>query len=71
MEDLELKGGEFGQSLQHIGVDGVARALEGLARLHGCLVGKSEARQSCMAAELDADASGQRPARDHVGVRPD
>ena len=35
MEDLELKGGEFGQSLQHIGVDGVARALEGLARLHG------------------------------------
>jgi hypothetical protein len=35
MEDLELLGGEFGQSLQHIGVDGVARALEGLARLHG------------------------------------
>jgi hypothetical protein len=35
MEDLALKGGEFGQSLQHIGVDGVARALEGLARLHG------------------------------------
>jgi hypothetical protein len=35
MEDLELKGGEFGQSLQHTGVDGVARALQGLARLHG------------------------------------
>jgi hypothetical protein len=35
MEDLELRGGQFGQSLQHTGVDGVARALEGLARLHG------------------------------------
>jgi ecdysteroid kinase len=35
MEDLELQGGVFGQSLQHTGVDKVARALEGLARLHG------------------------------------
>jgi hypothetical protein len=35
MEDLALQDGEFGQSLQHTGVDGVARALEGLARLHG------------------------------------
>jgi Ecdysteroid kinase-like family len=35
MEDLALQNGEFGQSLQHTGIDKVARALEGLARLHG------------------------------------
>src|ERR1700733_4077189 len=28
MEDLALRGGEFGNSLQHIGVDAVASALE-------------------------------------------
>jgi hypothetical protein len=37
LEDLRELGGTFGHSLQHSGVDGVARALEGLARLHGGL----------------------------------
>ena len=35
MEDLVADGGRFGHSTDHLGVDGVARALETLARLHG------------------------------------
>ena len=37
LEDLTLRGGHFGLSTQHPGVDGVATALEGLAQLHGDL----------------------------------
>lgn len=40
LEDLTLRGGTFGHSLQHTGVDGVARSLEGLAQLHGDLWNK-------------------------------
>lgn len=35
MEDLVALGGTFGNSRQHLGVDGVALGLETLARLHG------------------------------------
>lgn len=35
MEDLIAEGGTFGHSTHHIGIDGVAHGLEGLARLHG------------------------------------
>jgi hypothetical protein len=35
MEDLVADGGRFGHSTDHLGVEGVARALETLARLHG------------------------------------
>jgi hypothetical protein len=45
LEDLARKGGEFGHSLQHTGVDGVARALEGLARLHGAWWGNPKLDQ--------------------------
>jgi hypothetical protein len=39
LEDLVDKGGEFGFSLHKNGIDGVARALTGLAGLHGSLWG--------------------------------
>jgi len=35
MEDLALTGGRFGHSTDHLGVEGIALALESLARLHG------------------------------------
>jgi hypothetical protein len=35
LEDLVELGGEFGSTYQHIGVDGVARAMTDLAALHG------------------------------------
>ncbi len=35
LEDLIDRGGKFGHSTQHVGVEGVATALEGLAKLHG------------------------------------
>jgi hypothetical protein len=35
MEDLVADGGRFGHSTDHLGVDGVARALQTLAQLHG------------------------------------
>jgi hypothetical protein len=37
LEDLVDRGGKFGHSTQHAGLDGVASALEGLAKLHGSL----------------------------------
>jgi hypothetical protein len=37
LEDLAQRGGRFGHSTQHLGINGVASALEGLARLHGSL----------------------------------
>src|SRR3546814_719773 len=37
LEDLIAHGGTFGHSTQHPGIDGVAIALEGLAKLHGSL----------------------------------
>jgi len=37
MEDLGLTAGHFGNSQDHIGVDGVAAGLESLATLHGAL----------------------------------
>src|SRR3546814_9502187 len=37
LEDLIARGGTFGHSTQHPGIDGVATALEGLAKLHGSL----------------------------------
>ena len=37
MEDLGLAAGSFGNSQDHIGVDGVAAGLESLATLHGSL----------------------------------
>ena len=37
LEDLSQRGGYFGNSTQQPGVDGVAAALEGLAKLHGSL----------------------------------
>ena len=39
LEDLVERGGKFGHSTQHAGVDGVASALEGLAKLHGSFWG--------------------------------
>jgi hypothetical protein len=39
MEDLGAAPGEFGNSSHHLGVDGVAKALESLATLHGALWG--------------------------------
>jgi hypothetical protein len=39
MEDLGATAGEFGNSSQHLGVDGVAKGLESLAKLHGALWG--------------------------------
>ena len=35
MEDLADQGGAFGNSNDHMGIDGAAHALEGLAQLHG------------------------------------
>src|SRR3546814_8867618 len=35
LEDLADAGGKFGHSTDVIGIDGVAKALEGLATLHG------------------------------------
>ena len=37
LEDLVDRGGRFGHSTDKIGADGVAKALEGLAKLHGGL----------------------------------
>src|SRR3546814_1414224 len=37
LEDLIAHGGTFGHSTLHPGIDGVAIALEGLAKLHGSL----------------------------------
>ncbi|WP_199170753.1 MULTISPECIES: phosphotransferase [unclassified Caulobacter] len=37
MEDLGASPGQFGHSSHHLGVDGVAKALESLAILHGAL----------------------------------
>jgi aminoglycoside/choline kinase family phosphotransferase len=37
LEDLGQRGGWFGNSTQHMGINGVASALEGLAKLHGSL----------------------------------
>ncbi|MBR9909328.1 MAG: phosphotransferase [Gammaproteobacteria bacterium] len=37
MEDLGLASGKFGNSQDHLGVDGVAAGLESLATLHGAL----------------------------------
>jgi hypothetical protein len=37
LDDLEALGGIFGNSAQHVGVDGVYTALSGLAKLHGGL----------------------------------
>lgn len=37
LEDLVDRGGKFGHSTQHAGVDGVASSLDDLARLHGGL----------------------------------
>jgi hypothetical protein len=37
LEDLLDRGGKFGHSTQHSGVDGVVTALEGVAKLHGGL----------------------------------
>ncbi|MFA5493755.1 MAG: oxidoreductase family protein [Porticoccaceae bacterium] len=37
LEDLVQRGGKFGQSSDHAGLDGVALAIEGLAKLHGSL----------------------------------
>jgi Ecdysteroid kinase-like family len=37
LEDLAHRGGRFGHSTQHAGINGVASALEGLAKLHGSL----------------------------------
>ncbi|HLS97983.1 MAG: phosphotransferase [Porticoccaceae bacterium] len=37
LEDLVDSGGTFGHSTDLIGIDGVARALEAMAGLHGCL----------------------------------
>jgi hypothetical protein len=37
LEDLIQRGGKFGHSTQHPGVDGVASALAGLAKLHASL----------------------------------
>lgn len=42
MEDLAIDGGVFGHSTQHIGVDAVAHALEGLAQLHGAWWGSDK-----------------------------
>jgi hypothetical protein len=39
MEDLAAAPGEFGNSSDHLGVDGVAKGLESLAMLHGALWG--------------------------------
>jgi hypothetical protein len=41
MEDLGVTFGEFGNSTDHLGVDGVARGLESLAVLHAALWGSS------------------------------
>lgn len=37
LEDLTLRGGKFGHSTQHSGVDNIALALEGLAQMHADL----------------------------------
>lgn len=37
LEDLTKRGGQFGFSLDDVGIDGVADALEGLAKLHSSL----------------------------------
>ncbi|MFA5496155.1 MAG: phosphotransferase [Porticoccaceae bacterium] len=37
LEDLTLRGGKFGFSMDDVGVDGVAKALEGMAQMHGDL----------------------------------
>jgi hypothetical protein len=37
LEDLADRGGKFGHSTQHAGVEAVARALTGLAKMHGSL----------------------------------
>jgi hypothetical protein len=58
MEDLVSLGGIFGHSTQHIGIDGVARGLEGLAVLHGNWWGSPELDrhtwlQTSMVAQVD------------------
>lgn len=42
MEDLALAPGEFGHSTHQLGVDGVAKGLESLAKLHAALWGSAE-----------------------------
>lgn len=41
MEDLAIAGGRFGNSADQLGVDGVAAALESMARLHASLWGNA------------------------------
>jgi hypothetical protein len=62
LEDLTGRGGSFGHSTQHAGVNGVATALEGLAKLHGSLwnsprIGEAEAPwlQTSMRTPVDQD----------------
>ena len=45
MEDLGLAEGQFGNSADHLGVDGVAKGLESLASLHGALWDSDRLRQ--------------------------
>lgn len=47
LEDLIARGGKFGHSTQHAGVDGVASALDGLAKLHGSLWDSPRISQGC------------------------
>ena len=71
MEDLALQDGEFGQSLQHTGVDGVARALEQLARLHGAWWASPKLDEQTWLPTSMQTPVEHRAARNHVGIRHD
>ena len=60
LEDLVDRGGRFGNSTQHPGVDGVATALSGIARLHAGLwgdpiLGRQAWLQTSMRTPVDCD----------------
>lgn len=60
LEDLAHRGGRFGHSTQHPGINGVATALEGLAKLHGSLwdsplLGQQAWLQTSMDTTVDND----------------
>jgi len=64
MEDLGAADGRFGNSADHLGVDGVARGLESLAVLHGALWGISLLRaQTWLPTSMDTPVDTEQVLR--------
>lgn len=63
LEDLGCADGKFGNSLDQLGVDGVAAGLESLARLHGVLWGSSELKADWLHRSMDTPVDTEQVLR--------